>query len=225
MDAVVEGKPAVPRQGALVELNALWYAALRFVAEIAPQEGVRWRWDLLARQGLQAFKPTFWEKARGYLADWRSTDAISWQIRPNQLFAAALPYRPISEKIAELIVETVEKHLLTPRGLRTLSPADPAYQGRYEGPPEARDRAYHNGTVWPWLIGAYAEAKIAIWGPSAKPALQKLLQGFEEVLYTYGWGMVAEIYDGDAPHQPRGAPAQAWSIAELLRTYTLLQRL
>ncbi|MCX7981087.1 MAG: amylo-alpha-1,6-glucosidase [Bacteroidia bacterium] len=225
MDAVVAGKPAVPRQGALVELNALWYAALRFIAEIAPQEGVRWRWDLLARQVLQAFKPTFWEKARGYLADWRSTHAISWQIRPNQLFAAALPYRPISEKIAELIVETVEKHLLTPRGLRTLSPADPAYQGRYEGPPEARDRAYHNGIVWPWLIGAYAEAKIAIWGSSTKPALQKLLQSFEEGLYTYGWGMVAEIYDGDAPHLPRGAPAQAWSIAELLRTHTLLQRL
>lgn len=222
MDAVVEGKPVVERRGALVELNALWYAALRFLAEIAPQEGVRWRWELLARRVLHHFKPTFWEKQKGYLADWRADDAVSWQIRPNQLFAAALPYRPVSDKIAELIIETMERHLLTPRGLRTLSPADPLYQGRYRGGPLERDRSYHNGTVWPWLLGSYVEAKLALWGSAARPALQKIWRGWEEALHQYGWGFPAEIYEGDAPHSPCGAPAQAWSVAELLRIAYLL---
>ncbi|MCS7154101.1 MAG: amylo-alpha-1,6-glucosidase, partial [Bacteroidia bacterium] len=131
--------------------------------------------------------------------------------------AASLPYRPISEKIAELIVDTVERHLLTSRGLRTLSPADPAYHGKYRGNQAQRDHAYHNGTVWLWLLGSYADAKMAIWGESARPFLQKLLYGLEEALYTYGWGSLAEIYEGDAPHDPCGAPAQAWSVAEILR--------
>lgn len=225
MDALVEGKPAVERRGALVEMNALWYAALRFVAEHAPDEGTQWRWGLLARKVLEAFKPTFWDKAHGYLADWSDKSTKSWQIRPNQLFAAALPYRPISEKIAELILETAEHHLLTPRGLRTLSPSDPQYQGRYEGNQAQRDRAYHNGTVWLWLFGTYADAQLAIWGESAHVGLRKLLQGLEEALFLYGWGTLAEIYDGDAPHTPRGAPAQAWSVAETLRIAQLLRAL
>ncbi|MCX8112994.1 MAG: amylo-alpha-1,6-glucosidase [Bacteroidia bacterium] len=225
MDAVVEGRPAVERRGTLVEMNALWYAGLRFVAEYASTEGIRWRWGLLARRVLESFKPAFWAKSRGYLADWRDTEETNWQIRPNQIFTASLPYRPISEKIAELVVEVVEKHLLTPRGLRTLSPADPAYQGTYAGNAVERDRAYHNGTAWLWLLGSYADAKLSLWGDSARPALHKLLQGLEEDFYSYGWGTLAEIYDGDAPHTPRGAPAQAWSVAETLRTFFLLKAL
>lgn len=225
MDAVVDGKPVVERRGALVELNALWYAALRFVEAHAPEEGIRWRWGLLARKVLEAYKPTFWDKSRGYLADWNAADAISWQIRPNQLFAAALPSRPISDKIAELIVDTVERHLLTPRGVRSLSPADPQYRGKYMGDQRSRDLAYHNGTVWLWLLGPYADAKLALWGDAARGPLLRLLQGLEEALYTYGWGTLAEIYEGDAPHAPRGAPAQAWSVAEVLRIAYLLRAL
>ncbi|MCS7188844.1 MAG: amylo-alpha-1,6-glucosidase [Bacteroidia bacterium] len=225
MDAVVEGKAAVERKGALVELNALWYAALRFLADITPHEGTKWRWALLARKVLENFKPTFWEKTRGYLADWREGSYASWQIRPNQIIAAAVPYRPISDKIAELILDVVERHLLTPRGLRSLSPADPNYHGRYEGDPVKRDLSYHNGTVWLWLLGVYADAKIAIWGPTARPSIEKLLRSIEETLYEYGWGGLAEIYDGDAPHTPRGAPFQAWSVGELLRIFALMERL
>lgn len=225
MDAVIEGRPAVERRGALVELNALWYAALRFVAEIASQEGLKWRWGLLARRVLAHFKPTFWAKNQGYLADWATSTECSWQIRPNQLLAAALPYRPISDKIAELVLETVERHLLTPRGVRTLSPADPQYVGEYVGDQRSRDQAYHNGTVWPWLVGAYADAKLSIWGQAAHASLLQLVQRFEEALYAYGWGAIAEIYDGDAPHAPKGAPLQAWSIAELLRTLYQLNSL
>lgn len=224
MDALVEGRPAVYRTGALVELNALWYAALQWVSQTAPSEGIRWRWGLLARRVLASFKPTFWQKSRGYLADWVDGEAASWQIRPNQLWAAAVPYRPISEKIAELVVDTVEKHLLTPRGLRTLSPADPAYRGTYEGSQPERDLAYHNGTVWPFLLGAYADARLSLYGQRAAPDLQKLVEGFSEVLFAYGWGAVAEIYDGDAPHAPKGAPLQAWSVAELLRILYLSNR-
>ncbi|MCS7297312.1 MAG: amylo-alpha-1,6-glucosidase [Bacteroidia bacterium] len=225
MDALVEGKPAVPRRGALVELNALWYMAVRFVAEIASQEGIRWRWGLLARKVLESFKPTFWNKARGYLADWRAEEEVSWQMRPNQLFAAALPYRPVSEKIAELILHEVEKHLLTPRGLRTLSPADPQYCGQYQGSPTERDKAYHNGTVWLWLMGSYIDARLSLWGEGARIPLLKLINGLEEALYAYGWGTLAEIYDGDAPHPPRGAPAQAWSVGEVLRAAFFLKAL
>lgn len=223
MDAVVEDAPATYRSGALVELNALWYAALRWVGETAPHEGLRWRWNLLAHKVLENFKPTFWQKARGYLADWVDPPSASWQIRPNQLWAAALPFRPISDKIAELIVETIDKHLLTPRGLRTLSPMDPQYQGTYEGNQTARDRAYHNGTVWPFLLGAYADALFGLYSEAAWPKIRKLYDGFSEALWQYGWGYVAEIYDGDAPHKPRGAPAQAWSLAELLRIAHLLR--
>ncbi|MCS6895133.1 MAG: amylo-alpha-1,6-glucosidase [Bacteroidia bacterium] len=223
MDAVVDQKPVVERRGALIELNALWYAALRFVADAASQEGVRWRWGLLARKVLESFKPTFWEKSQGYLADWREGSEVSWQIRPNQIFAASLPYRPISEKIAELIVDTIEKHLLTPRGLRTLSPADPAYRGRYEGTSVERDLAYHNGTAWLWLLGSYADAKYALWGDAAKPSLIRLFNGLEEALYAYGWGTLSEIYTGDAPHVPCGSPAQAWSVAEILRLAFILK--
>ncbi len=223
MDAVVDGTPAVYRSGALVELNALWYAALRWVSETAPEEGVRWRWSLLAHRTLAHFKSTFWQKARGYLADWVEPPHASWQIRPNQLWAAALPFRPISDKIAELIVEIIDRHLLTPRGLRTLSPQDPQYKGTYQGDQPTRDHAYHNGTVWPFLLGAYADALIGLYSEAAFPKIRKLYEGFSEAAWQYGWGYIAEIYDGDAPHAPRGAPAQAWSLAELLRIAYLLR--
>jgi predicted glycogen debranching enzyme len=223
MDAVVDGNPVVYRAGALVELNALWYAALRWVGETAPQEGIRWRWNLLAHRVISHFKPTFWQKAKGYLADWVDSSSVSWQIRPNQLWAAAVPFRPISDKIAELVVETVETHLLTPRGLRTLSPMDPQYIGTYQGDQATRDRAYHNGSVWPFLLGAYADALLGLYGDAAAPKIRKLYESFAEALWQYGWGYIAEIYEGDAPHLPRGAPAQAWSIAELLRIAYLLR--
>jgi len=223
MDAVVDGNPGVYRAGALVELNALWYAALRWVGEAAPQEGIRWRWNLLAHRVINHFKPTFWQKAKGYLADWMDLPSVSWQIRPNQLWAAAVPFRPISDKIAELVVDTIETHLLTPRGLRTLSPMDPQYLGTYQGDQPTRDRAYHNGSVWPFLLGAYADALLGLYGDAAAPKIRKLYESFAEALWQYGWGYLAEIYEGDAPHLPRGAPAQAWSIAELLRIAYLLR--
>jgi glycogen debranching enzyme len=139
-------------------------------------------------------------------------------IRPNQIFAVSLPHSPLSRAAQQSIIKVVREHLLTPYGLRTLSPTDPNYHGRFEGDMVSRDRAYHNGTVWPWLIGPWCEAIAATSPPDAasvviQSATEALLGSLEHGCI----GQVAELYDGDAPHYPHGCPAQAWSVAELLR--------
>ncbi|MGQ9864274.1 MAG: amylo-alpha-1,6-glucosidase [Bacteroidia bacterium] len=224
MDAMVEGVPVVPRYGFLVEINALWYHALRFMAEITPHAGRRARWENAAAKAQSAFKSTFWRKEKGYLADFVTPQGADWTIRPNQIFAVSMLYRPIADKIAELILSVVQNDLLTPRGLRTLSPKDPRYRGVYEGDQKQRDLAYHQGTVWPWLLGAYVEGMLNIMGPSVAPQLRRLWEGFQPTLMEAGIGHISEIYDGDPPHAPKGAIAQAWSTAELLRIDSLLRR-
>lgn len=223
MDAMVDGAPVVPRYGFLVEINALWYNALRFLAEITPHAGRRARWEDVASKVQTAFKATFWQKEKGYLADFVTEKGADWSIRPNQIFAVSMLYRAISDKIAELILSLMQTDLLTPRGLRTLAPSDPRYRGVYEGDQRQRDLAYHQGTVWPWLLGAYVEGMLKIVGPSVAPQLRRLWEGFQPTLAEAGIGHISEIYDGDPPHMPRGTIAQAWSIAELLRIDTLLR--
>lgn len=214
MDARSDGKPVTPRHGKPVEVNALWYNALRLMAVWAGQQGDESRqmkYAALADWVERSFAAAFWNAEADCLYDLPGCA----EIRPNQIFAAALTFPLLDPGRRRALLQTVRQHLVTPFGLRTLSPLDPAYQGRYCGGPAQRDAAYHQGTVWPWLAAPFSIAWEREFGePHLFPDLEHELQ--EGCL-----GSVAEIYDGDAPHSRRGAPAQAWSMAAL---FTLRNR-
>lgn len=225
MDAVVDGKPVTPRTGYAVELNALWYNAICFTLEAAKagnDQMFQKSWSVLPPQIEKAFTEMFWIPELGYLADHISVNHIDYSLRPNQIFALSLPYSPVSREIGFSILNSVKEKLLTPRGLRTLSPDEAAYHGQYNGDQKSRDNAYHQGTVWPWLLGHYTEAVLKMEGEKALPELRLLLEGFSQTLDEYGLGCIAEVYDGDSPHKPGACISQAWSVAELLRMQYLI---
>lgn len=228
MDAVVGGKPVTPRQGFPVEINALWYNAVCFaleLAEINNDTDFIKNWEYVPDMIQLSFNEYFWDEDKKYLADYVTYDYKDFTIRPNQLFACSLPYTPISEIKRERILETVRKFLLTPKGIRSLTPHHPDYKGMCVGNQEQRDLAYHQGTVWPWLLGHFGEAYLKIHGKSAISFLEEILYNFEEDMTNHGIGTISEIYDGDPPHSPRGAISQAWSVAELIRIHYMLQEL
>lgn len=212
MDARVAGRPVTSRHGKPVEIQALWYNALRFVAKLAGDFGddkARSFHDELAARAGRSFDPLFWNEHAGYYADVVNGGVQDLSLRPNQVIALSLGYCAVPDDHARRILDAVERHLLTPFGLRTLSPLDPRYSGRYEGTVVQRDSTYHQGTVWPWLLGPYITAL-----RRRAPELLEPLRGF---LISRGTGQLPEIFDGDAPHEPRGCFAQAWSVAEILR--------
>ncbi|WP_040670835.1 amylo-alpha-1,6-glucosidase [Nitritalea halalkaliphila] len=213
MDAVNSDGPVTPRIGCPVEVNALWYNALCFYDEVMGEERFKERAALTKESFLQFF----WDEKRGFLADLVTESGADWVIRPNMIFAASLPHSMLTEEQMNRVVETIRSKLLTPRGLRTLSPDDPGYRGYYQGNQYTRDLAYHCGTVWPWLLGAFVDAYLRLHGKAGKHFVEKIIASFDEVMSQYGVGTVAEIYDGDPPHRPKGAISQAWSVAELLR--------
>ncbi len=226
MDALVDNRPVTSRHGFPVEVNALWYNALCFAQELADQFGDS---DLVDRDFIPrlrlAFRETFWNPAADCLGDVWSEGVLDCAIRPNQLFAVSLPFSPLDPAEQKAVVRVVRDHLLTPFGVRTLSPADPQYRGRYNGNPAERDSAYHQGTVWPWLLGAFGQAALitADDKEQEKENLKKYLRTFlAKHLSEAGIGSVSEIFDGDYPHLPGGCIAQAWSVAELTRLYCLL---
>jgi glycogen debranching enzyme len=186
----------------------------------------------MAAHALASFRERFWNAACGCLYDVVDVDRhpgrVNASIRPNQIFAVGgLPFAILDGDAARAVVSTVERELLTPMGLRTLSPSDPAYCPRYEGGVAERDGAYHQGTVWPWLIGAFVEAWLRVNGNDAaqrKDARERFLAPLEAHLDTAGLGHVSEIADGDAPHLPRGCPFQAWSLGELIRALALTEK-
>jgi predicted glycogen debranching enzyme len=219
MDAVIQGKAVTPRIGMPVEINALWYNAVCFSLELAKDSkdaGFISEWDDLPGKIKTSFVSTFWDDKKEYLADYVDDVKKDWSVRPNQIIAAALTYSPLDSAMKKGVIDIVKKELLTPKGLRTLSPNDPLYKGVYEGDQATRDSAYHQGTVWPWLSQFYAEACLSLFKKSAYPILKDLYYCFEPDMLEYGIGSIAEIYDGDPPHQPRGAISQAWSVAAVL---------
>ncbi len=225
MDAVVAGKPVTPRTGFAVEVNALWYNAVSFALELANKfedSELVGKIHNLPELISKSFKETFWDKDRGYLADYVDGDYKDWSIRPNMVIATSLPYSPISLKIRQLILKTTAENLLTERGLRTLSPRNPNYKGVCEGNQAERDLAYHQGTVWPWLFGHFVEGYLKVHGKSGLRKMQWYIEKFEETMMEHGIGTVSEIYDGDPPHTPRGCISQAWSVAEILRANHLI---
>jgi predicted glycogen debranching enzyme len=228
MDARVNGVPVTPRHGCAVELNALWYNALAFLDEIAqafqiPED----RCPDLLDQVRKSFNERFWVEDEQYLGDVYLDGVLDRTIRPNQIFAVSLPHPVLDAERQHGVLETVRRHLLTPFGLRSLSPRNPAYAGVYEGTPAERDGAYHQGTVWPWLLGAYGEAVLRTSRDrprAVKSLLDTITPLLSRHLYESGLGSLSEIFDGNPPHQPNGCIAQAWSVGELVRLLHLLKK-
>ena len=215
MDAKVGDWVVTPRHGKPVEVNALWHHALRFVEELgAAHTGPS------AHEVRERFQARFWNGEAGHLNDVVDGDvAEDHSLRPNQIFAVSLPYPILELEQARRVVAVVRDNLLTPYGLRTLSPSDPRYRGRYEGDQNARDSAYHQGTVWPWLLGPFITAclRVAENGRAAQEEARGWLGPLWAHLRDAALRQISEIFDGDPPHHPRGCIAQAWSAAEILR--------
>jgi predicted glycogen debranching enzyme len=223
MDAKVGDWVVTPRAGKAVEIQSLWYNALKITEELAARfndEANRSRIAQMAGRACESFNESFWNEEAGALFDVIDGEGgRDASIRPNQILAVSLPFSMLSREKARRVVEIVERHLLTPYGLRSLAPDDPKYRGRYEGDALHRDGAYHQGTVWAWLMGPFVTAYLKAHGrqPAARERARVWLANFEAHLTEAGLGQVSEIFDGDAPHAPRGCIAQAWSVAEILR--------
>jgi predicted glycogen debranching enzyme len=227
MDAIVDGVPVTPRSGYAVEINALWYNAVSFALDCARSARDRTfvkEWEMMPELITRTFTELFWDEELGYLADYVSDpEKRNMQVRPNMVLATSLPYTMLTKEQMKSILDIANRMLVTPRGLRTLSPSEEGYQGIYCGTQEKRDNAYHQGTVWPWLVGPFCEGWLRVYGEGGVPRVRKLIMGFEETLTEAGISTISEIYDGDPPHEPRGAISQAWSVAEVLRIYTILE--
>jgi predicted glycogen debranching enzyme len=227
MDAKVGDWVVTPRRGKPVEIQALWYNALCIMGELARQFGDETALELyrnMATSARSSFNHLFWNETSHCLYDVIGGDAanpvVDPSIRPNQIFAVSLTHSMLPDDRARAVVETVCQQLLTPYGLRSLAPGDPQYHGRYQGGPLERDGAYHQGTVWPWLIGPFITAfiKVNAGSEAALHQAKEWLGPLRHLLADRGVGQICELFDGDAPQRPCGCIAQAWSVAELLRT-------
>ena len=222
MDAKVGDWVVTPRQGKAVEIQALWYNGLKFMAELATRfkdEASAHRYALMAEKASASFNELFWNEEASSLFDVVSEEARDASIRPNQIFAVSLHHSMLSREKMLRILETVERELLTPYGLRSLAPRDTQYRPRYEGDSLSRDGAYHQGTVWAWLIGPFitAYARAHDKSEQARERARGWLARFHAHLNEAGLGHISEIFDAEAPHAPQGCIAQAWSVAEVLR--------
>lgn len=241
MDAKYDGVAFTPRYGKAVEVNALWYNSLCLLAQFKKDRGQKTenrgeRKELLTSdlrflsseidKVQRSFCELFWNKSKGYLNDCILPDgSVDKSLRPNQIFAVSLPFSPLSAHQQKSVVKTVQNQLLTPYGLRTLNVQDSRYKGVYTGPQQQRDEAYHQGTVWAYLIGPFVEGYLKVNGFSrkSKKKAAEFIQPLLQHLTDDGClGSVSEIFDGDMPHKPRGCIAQAWSVAELIRAYQLI---
>jgi len=227
MNVCINGAPINQRPGYAVDVNALWYNAVAWSVNVASKVKdkeflERWKEipDLIARN----FVNTFWMPERNYLADYVYEGAKNVDIRPNQIFAVSLDFSPLSTAQKGAVVDIVKAHLLTKRGLRTLSPHNPEYRGTYMGNQISRDRVLHNGTVFPWLLEHYVRASYKLRGKSFTIEAEDMIAAFEEDLLSYGVGSIPELYDGDPPHRPGGAISYAPSVGAILTIQQLINR-
>jgi len=229
MDAKYDGVAFTPRYGKAVEVNALWYNALCLIAQFYADRDIKnmKHYKSMAEQVKMSFCKLFWNEETGCLNDCISPDgSVDSTLRPNQIFAVSLPFSPLSPRQQKSVVDVVQKELLTPYGLRTLNVQNSHYKGTYTGPQKQRDEAYHQGTVWPYLIGPFVESflKVNDFSRKSKRKAAEFIRPLMQHLTQQGCiGSISEIFDGDAPHNPRGCIAQAWSVAELIRAYLLIQ--
>jgi len=226
MDASVGNDVITPRTGKAVEIQALWYNTLRVMELLASKfekPALSEKYARMANQTRINFNTKFWNPQNGCLYDVVDDKAPDASIRPNQIFAVSLDYTMLDNEKSQKVVEVVNRELVTPYGLRTLSLSDPKFVGKCMGDSRSRDMAYHNGTIWPWLLGPYVTAYLKSNDYSAK-AREQMLENLILPLFTVGihqggLGTINEIYDCDPPNAPRGCISQAWSVAEPLRAY------
>ncbi len=222
MDVRIGDAPLIRREGKVVEVNALWYNALRVMADVAGRLGMGKEEDAYlkrAEKTKKSFQKVFWFEEGGYLYDYVDGKTRDSSMRPNQVFAVSLPYGVLTKAMEKQVLAKIDEELLTPYGLRTLSPKDPRYHGTYRGAVEARDSAYHQGTVWAWLIGPYVDAYLKVNGSSKETAdaCAKVLAPLIDHTRQAGLGSVSEIFDGNPPFHPRGCISQAFSVGEVMR--------
>ena len=220
------GRPIVPRTGFIVEFNALWYNALMFSSEICRQvkdETMAITLGGLASKAGASFIEVFLNE-HGYLLDYVDGNMMSWEVRPNMVFAVAFDYSPLDAKQKKSVLDFCTKELLTPKGLRSLSPKSGAYNPMYVGPQQQRDYAYHQGTAWPWLAGFYMEACLRVFGRSRVSFIERQLVGYEEELFYHCIGTIPELFDGNPPFHGRGAISFAMNVAGIMRVVKLLDK-
>jgi predicted glycogen debranching enzyme len=226
MDVASQGRPVTPRTGLAVEVNALWFNAVSFainLAEVASDTSFIQLWKPVADGLAAAFIANFWDEKKKYLADYTDGDYKDWSVRPNMLFAVSLPYSPLDDEKQSAVLAVVKSELLTPRGLRSLAPKNSHYKGVLTGNQEERSLAYHQGTVFPWLISHFGEAWLKVFGASGLRLVEDLFNGFEDAMFEAGIGNISEVYDGDPPHHAQGGISQAWNVAELLRLKNVIE--
>ena len=222
MNSTVNGRPVVPRSGYIVEFNALWYNALCFYDELLgaePNAEVSRVIALVEKSFPQTFINGF-----NYLFDYVNGSYVDWSVRPNMIFAVSLPYSPLTRVQKRAVLDVVTKELLTPKGIRSLSPKSEGYRPYYVGPQYERDLAYHQGTVWPWLLGAYLEAYLKVFGKSGAAFAERMLISMEEEMYNHCIGTIPELFDGNPPFVGRGAVSFAMNVAAILRIVDLLKK-
>jgi len=225
MNASLDGKPIVPRSGYIVEFNALWYNALKFASELAEANQNAERHSQLeeiATKTGASFVETF-VNGYGYLFDFIDGAYIDWSVRPNMLFAIALDYSPLNRQQKRAVLNIITKELLTPKGIRSLSPNSEGYRPYYTGPQKERDLAYHQGTAWPWLLGFYLEAYLRLYQLSGISFVERMLIGLDDEMNLHCIGTLSELYDGNPPFQSGGAISFAMNVASILRILKLLE--
>lgn len=229
MNSNVNGRPVVPRSGYIVEFNALWYNALMFCSSLFEEFGNEeekastYEYKIVANKIKESFKETFLNDY-GYLFDYVDGTMTDWSVRPNQLFAISLDYSPLEQSEKKSVLDICTRELVTPKGIRSLSPKSGGYNPIFAGPPQQRDQSYHQGTAWPWLTGFYLEAYLKVYKRSGLSYMERQLIGFDEELFYHCIGTLPEIFDGDPPFHGRGALAFAMNVSGILRAERLLDK-
>ena len=226
MNSTINGRPAVPRSGFIVEFNALWFNALKFAATMAAENRNEKRAEELERHAAlckESFVTTFLNEY-GYLYDYVDGNMVDWSVRPNMIFAVALDYSPLDQDQKKTVLDVCTRELLTPKGLRSLSPKSGGYNPMYVGAQIQRDYAYHQGTAWPWLGGFYMEACLKLYKRTRLSFIERQMVGYEDEMFYHCLGTIPELFDGNPPFHGRGAISFAMNVAEILRTLELLEK-
>lgn len=225
MNSTANGLPVVPRTGYIVEFNALWYNALMFAATIANDKDSQATKHLeeLSAKCKESFIDTFYNEY-GYLYDYVDGEMVDWSVRPNMIFPVAFDYSPLNQEQKKSVLDICTRELLTPKGLRSLSPKSGGYNPMYVGPQSQRDYAYHQGTAWPWLGGFYMEACLKLYKRTRLSFVERQMVGYEDEMFNHCIGTIPELFDGNPPFRGRGAISFAMNVAEILRTLELLEK-